>query len=79
MPEWLINALAAMGPIAILAAGGLWVRVSRLEKDTEEFVRKDIYEAHTKAIEEKLTDIKEMIKTMSDRIFENTSPGVRRP
>lgn len=74
--DWVTIGLAAIP--GILAVGGLWVRVNRLERDAESFVRKDIFEAHLKNIEDKLDILRDMIRPIQAAILESTSPGIRR-
>lgn len=78
MPDWLFAGIVASVP-GVLAAGGLWVRVQRVEKDVEQCVRRELFDIHSRGIEEKLTRIEGMIERLMDRMFENTSPsGIRR-
>ena len=84
MPDWLISALSAGVP-ALLAIGGLWWRVARVEKDVElrattERVNaiEKVADARHDGIEKKLDKIEDTLELLREDIRaarEPTSPG----
>lgn len=78
MPDWLLAAIIAAVP-GVLGAGGLWVRVQRVEKDVEQCVRRELFDVQIRGVDEKLSRIDHSLNRLLDRVFENTSPGKRFP
>lgn len=77
MPEWLLQSLAASGPLALIAVGGLFVKVARLERDMDTRVTRELFDVHMKMLEKELAEIKGLL--MSRRALrEDTDPGVNR-
>ena len=84
MPDWLLSALiAAVGPVA--AAGALWWRVARVERDVElrattERVNaiEKVADARHDGLEKKLDKIEDTLELLREDIRaarETTSPG----
>ncbi len=76
MPEWLINTLATMGPVAILASGGLMVKVSRLQADVAQCVTREILSLYMENIRTELRLISAGMNHNTNP--NNTNPGVPR-
>lgn len=63
----------------MIVAGGLLVKVNRLEADVKERVSRELFDAHTKTIEKELSEIKAQNQRILDRLYrrpsEDTNPG----
>lgn len=55
--------------IVLLAAGGMLVKVNRLEADMKERVTRELFDLHTKRVDEKLDEIKTQNERILDRLF----------
>jgi hypothetical protein len=73
MPEWLLTGILASVP-GLLVAGGVLVRVSRLEADVKERVTREVFDLHIAGVNEKLAEIKALL-TLRPRRGEDTNPG----
>ena len=70
MPEWLATALTAAVPGALLAAvawGAMTARLRRVEADVANCVVREVYNAQSNAITERLTRIEAMLERVLDR------------
>ena len=59
MPEW-VEIIITVAP-GLLAAGALWVRVSRLERDVDARVSRELFDVHVKHVEASLAEIKALL------------------
>lgn len=69
MSQDLAISLIANFSVALLVAGGLLVKVNRLEADMKERVTRELFDLHTKGVEEKLAEIKQQNERILDRLF----------
>jgi hypothetical protein len=67
-PEVIIGLVLAALP-GVLAAGGLWWRVSRLESDVRECVRRDVHAEQQRGLKTHLRRIERMLETISQHLF----------
>lgn len=61
--------LIANVSVALLVAGGLLVKVNRLEADMKDRVTRELFDLHTKRVDEKLDEIKTQNERILDRLF----------
>jgi hypothetical protein len=71
----IIGYLIASAP-GLLAAGGLFVKVARLERDVEQRVSKELFDLHMRTLEKELAEIKALLMPRS-RFNDTTDPGGR--
>jgi hypothetical protein len=81
MPEWLVI-LSAAAP-GLIAAGGLYVRVQRLERDAQQLrndiekrVSRELFDVHVQQLRADLAEVKGILLGRSRR-EDNTDPGLR--
>lgn len=82
MPDWILTGLVSVVP-ALLAVGAIYgalsARMTRVEVDVAACVRKEMFDAHAKGVEEKLSDIKAQNGRILDRLYararDDTNPG----
>lgn len=73
MQDFIISALPGVAA-ALLTAGGLLVKVNRLEKDVDECVRREVYDLAQRGLKEHLERIERQNDRILDRLDENTNP-----
>lgn len=77
-----IIALAIQAVVGVLALGGMWVKVHRLERDVGECVRREVYAAEMKPLNEKLSRVESLVERIYDRFAsrrEESGPQPRAP
>ena len=74
MLELIITGLVAATP-GLLAAGGAWVRLARVEKDVEARVSREVFDVHLRAVEKELAEIKALLISRYGRGHDDTNPG----
>lgn len=75
---WMLVVTALIGAApGLLAAGGLWAKVTRLEKDVDARVSRELFDVHVKNVEKDLTEIKTMLALALNRrrVHDDTNPG----
>jgi hypothetical protein len=71
MPEW-IGFMLAAAP-GLIAAGGLFVKVQRLEADVKACVPQAVFEVHLAAMKDTLAEIKMMLSARTFRVSDSES------
>ena len=80
MPDWLVLVLGASSGLigGGVAWGTLTVRMTRVERDVGECVRRELYESQSKAQDEKLSRIERMCERVLERLDRETTGAHRR-